>query len=129
MREMQKRAFDTALAQLKEKAFAAALAEGRTMTPEQALAARGPVKTPTTASEGSSSIPHTRKSPPYPAGLTEREVEVLRKVAQGLTDAQVAEELYMSHHTVNSHLKSIYSKIGVSSRSAATRWAIEHGLV
>lgn len=129
VREMQKRAIDTALAQLREKAFAAALAEGRTMTPEQALAARGPVKTPTTASEGSSSIPHTRKAPQYPAGLTEREVEVLRKVAEGLTDAQIADRLVISPSTVNSHLKSIYSKIGVSSRSAAIRWAIDHGLL
>jgi DNA-binding CsgD family transcriptional regulator len=61
-------------------------------------------------------------------GLTEREVEVLRSVAQGLTDAQVAEQLVISPRTVHSHLNSIYSKLGISSRSAATRYAIEHDL-
>ncbi len=60
--------------------------------------------------------------------LTEREIEVLRTVAQGLTDAQVAEQLVISRRTVNSHLNSIYSKLGITSRSAATRYAIEHDL-
>ena len=69
------------------------------------------------------------KAAPYPAGLTAREVEVLRLVAQGLTDGQVAEQLVISPRTVNWHLTSIYSKLGVSSRSAATRFAIEHKLV
>ncbi len=63
-----------------------------------------------------------------PAGLTTRELEVLQLVAAGLTDAQVAERLIISRRTVNAHLGSIYSKIGVNSRSAATRFAIEHGL-
>ena len=69
------------------------------------------------------------KLPSYPAGLTAREVEVLRLVAQGLTDAQVAEQLVISPRTVNFHLTSIYSKLGVSSRSAATRYAMEQHLV
>ena len=64
-----------------------------------------------------------------PAGLTAREMEVLRLVAQGLTDAQVAEQLVISPRTVNFHLTSIYSKLQVSSRSAATRYAIEQHLV
>jgi DNA-binding NarL/FixJ family response regulator len=61
-------------------------------------------------------------------GLTTREMEVLRLVAQGLTDAQVAEQLVISPRTVNAHLTSIYSKLGVPSRTAATRYAIEHQL-
>jgi ATP/maltotriose-dependent transcriptional regulator MalT len=65
----------------------------------------------------------------FPAGLTAREVEVLRLVAQGLTDAQVAERLILSRRTVSTHLTSIYSKIQVASRSAATRYAVEQGLV
>jgi predicted ATPase/DNA-binding CsgD family transcriptional regulator len=64
-----------------------------------------------------------------PAGLTSREIEVLRLVAQGLTDAQVAERLILSRRTVSTHLTSIYSKLQVASRSAATRFAVEHGLV
>jgi DNA-binding NarL/FixJ family response regulator len=55
-------------------------------------------------------------------------VEVLRLVAQGLTDAQVAEKLVVSTRTVNSHMSSIYSKLGVSSRTAATRFALEQHL-
>ena len=69
------------------------------------------------------------KAPAYPDGMTAREVEVLRLVAQGLTNEQVAERLVISPRTVNSHLTSIFSKIGVSSRGAATRYAIEHHLV
>jgi len=68
-------------------------------------------------------------APPKPSGLpddlTEREVEILRLVAQGLTDAQVAERLVISPRTVQGHLRSIYSKLDVTSRTAATRFAIE----
>ena len=63
-----------------------------------------------------------------PAGLSAREVEVLRLVAQGLTDAEVAAELSISPRTIGGHLRSVYSKIGVSSRAAATRFALDHGL-
>lgn len=65
----------------------------------------------------------------YPAGLTAREVEVLRLVAQGLTDAQVAERLYLGRRTIGSHLRSIYNKLGVDSRTAAAVFAAEHGLI
>jgi DNA-binding CsgD family transcriptional regulator len=66
--------------------------------------------------------------PTYPAGLSVREVEVLRLVAGGLTDGQVADELFLSHRTVGRHLTSIYRKLGVASRAAATRFAVEHRL-
>jgi DNA-binding CsgD family transcriptional regulator len=68
-------------------------------------------------------------TPTYPDGLTAREVEVLRLVASGLSNIQVSECLVISRRTVDTHLTSIYSKIGVSSRSAATRYAMEHHLV
>jgi predicted ATPase/DNA-binding CsgD family transcriptional regulator len=61
--------------------------------------------------------------------LSARQVEVLQLVAQGLSDAEVADRLFLSKHTVNAHLRTIYSKIGVSSRSAAARFAMEQGLV
>jgi predicted ATPase/DNA-binding CsgD family transcriptional regulator len=63
-----------------------------------------------------------------PNSLTKRELEILRLVAQGLTDAQIAERLVLSPRTVNAHLTSIYNKLGVNSRTAATRFAMEHGL-
>lgn len=61
--------------------------------------------------------------------LTKREIEILRLVAQGLSDTQVAERLVLSPRTVNAHLTSIYQKLAVNSRAAATRFAIEMGLV
>jgi DNA-binding NarL/FixJ family response regulator len=64
----------------------------------------------------------------YPDDLTAHEVEVLRLLAQGWSDAQIAQYLVISPRTVNRHTTSIYSKIGVSSRSAATRYAIEQHL-
>jgi predicted ATPase/DNA-binding CsgD family transcriptional regulator len=113
---------------LGEKAFATAWAEGRNMTPEQALAAHGKAMIPTSMPARPASAP-PMKSPPSPAGLTAREVEVLRLLAMGLTDAQIAEQLVLSLHTVHAHLRAIYSKLGVTSRSAATRYAFEHHLV
>jgi DNA-binding CsgD family transcriptional regulator/tetratricopeptide (TPR) repeat protein/DNA-binding Lrp family transcriptional regulator len=64
-----------------------------------------------------------------PGGLTARELEVLRLVAHGLTDARIADQLFLSPRTVSGHLQSIFSKLGVSSRSAATAFAYTHHLV
>lgn len=64
-----------------------------------------------------------------PRGLSHREAEVLRLVAAGKSNRDVAEALVISQHTVARHLQNIYGKIGVSSRSGATAFAFEHGLV
>ena len=61
--------------------------------------------------------------------LTSRELDVLKLVAGGLTNREIAERLGTSVRTVDAHLRSIYGKIGVTSRSAATRYALELGLV
>ncbi len=106
---------------LGERAFAAAWAQGRSMTPQQALAAKGQKPAPPATT---TVIP----SPTYPDGLTAREVEVLRLLAGGLTDLQIAEKLILSPRTVHTHISSIYTKLSVTSRSAATRYAIEHHL-
>ena len=110
-------------AQLGEEAFATLRSEGRSMTPQQALAAlqRGEMPQPRLAAKPSA--PST-----YPAGLTEREVEVLREVAKGLTIAQIAEQLRIRFHTANAHVRSTYKKLEVTSRSAAVRYALEHHL-
>ena len=63
-----------------------------------------------------------------PRGLTAREAEVLRLVAAGKTNRQVAAALVISEHTVARHLQNIFAKLDVSSRSAATAFAFEHGL-
>ena len=128
-RPLYERAMATARVQLGEQAFATAWQEGRTMTLEQVLAASERVALSATTPAGPPATTTAKTLPTYPAGLTTREVEVLRLVAQGLTDAQVAEQLVISPRTVNFHLTSIYSKLGVSSRATATRYAIEHQLV
>lgn len=63
------------------------------------------------------------------ADLTEREIEVLRLVARGLPNRQIAQRLGVSPKTVDNHLQSIYSKIDVSTRAAATFFAMQHHLV
>ena len=62
-------------------------------------------------------------------GLTERELEVLRLVAAGESNRQIAEALVLSEHTVARHLQNIFAKLGLSSRTAAGAFAFEHGLV
>ena len=64
-----------------------------------------------------------------PAGLTNREVEVLRLVADGMTNNEIAATLVLSAKTVSRHLSNIFTKIGVSSRSSATAFAFDHHLV
>jgi predicted ATPase/DNA-binding CsgD family transcriptional regulator len=108
-----------------KRIFSAYWAQGRSMTPEQALAAQGNVAAPST----DAGSPPAGNSSTNPAGLSAREVEVLRWVARGFTDAQVAAQLIISPRTVTSHLSSVYNKLGVTSRSAATRYAVEHQLV
>jgi DNA-binding CsgD family transcriptional regulator len=64
-----------------------------------------------------------------PGGLTPREVEVLSLVAQGMSNREVADALVLSEKTVARHLANIFTKLGVSSRTAAAAFAYEHGLV
>jgi predicted ATPase/DNA-binding CsgD family transcriptional regulator len=60
--------------------------------------------------------------------LTTREIEVLRLLAKGLSNKQIAECLVLSPHTVSGHIQSIFGKLALNSRSAATRYALEHHL-
>lgn len=106
--------------QLGEQAFISAWNEGQAMTLEQLLAGPEPQMSPTTPS-----TPSVTSS----GGLTPREREILCLLAQSLSSAQIAEQLVISLTTVNSHIRTIYSKLGISSRSAATRYAVEHHLV
>ncbi|EFH90100.1 LuxR C-terminal-related transcriptional regulator [Ktedonobacter racemifer] len=120
-----------ARALLGEESFKLAFAEGLTMTPSQVLQARSQAP----LSLSSASIPNNEESHTAApnstvlAGLTTREIEVLRLLATGMTSAQIAEKLVISILTVNTHVRSIYSKLGVTSRSAATRYALEHKLL
>lgn len=66
---------------------------------------------------------------PLPAGLTARQVEVLRLVARGCSNLEIAEHLVISRRTAEHHVQDVYLRIGVSSRAAAALFAMEHGLV
>ncbi len=70
-----------------------------------------------------------REPVPRPAGLSERECDVLRLVASGLATKQAARQLGISPKTCDHHIQSVYSKAGVSTRAGATLFALEHGLV
>ncbi|GLV53906.1 hypothetical protein KDH_07570 [Dictyobacter sp. S3.2.2.5] len=99
--------------QLGAQAFAVATHEGRALTREQLSSRLESQLIPARSSEE----------------LTARENDVLRLLAEGLSSARIAKRLAISTATVNTHVRTIYSKLNVSSRSAATRYAIEHDLV
>ncbi len=119
--------------QLGEQNFVQALNEGRAMIPAQALSAQEQMilayQAPTTSIIPDETDQQQTHSSSLLDTLTEREREVLRLVAQGLSDAQVANILVISPRTVNAHLRSIYSKLNVTSRHAATMFALEHHLI
>ena len=113
-------------AALGDDAFAAAWDAGRALSADEAVAEAAALATPTTGAP-----PQPRQSaasPPLPGGLSEREGAVLQLVARGLTNAQVAERLFLSPRTVDAHLRNIYEKLNAGSRTEATRFALEHGL-
>ena len=65
----------------------------------------------------------------YPDGLTQREVEVLRLLAQGRSNSQISEELVVAEGTTRRHVANIYEKIGVANRAEATGYALREGLL
>ena len=70
-----------------------------------------------------------RRRREWPAGLTNREIEVLRLLVRGLSNKEIAERLVISRKTAGSHVEHIYSKIGVSNRARASLFAMKHGLL
>lgn len=73
--------------------------------------------------------PSGRSGPAWPAGLTDREVEVLRAITRGLANKQIARELHVAQATVHTHVINLYGKIGVNTRAGATLFAFEHDLI
>jgi predicted ATPase/DNA-binding NarL/FixJ family response regulator len=108
-----------ARSQLDEAAWTAAWTEGRVMSLEQAVE----------YALEQEQAPEPAAPEPHLAGLSAREADVLRLVAKGLTNAEVAEKLFLSSRTVDWHLSSIYRKLGLHSRTEASRFASEHGLL
>jgi predicted ATPase/DNA-binding CsgD family transcriptional regulator len=119
----------TTRATVGEDQFAAAWQEGQAMTLEAVLTApaHAPLLSQHPADERHAPSPPHAPAARTPAdNLTAREVEVLRLLAQGLTNAQMAERLVISPRTIHAHVRAIYSKLGLPSRVAATHYAIEH---
>ncbi len=73
--------------------------------------------------------PSPKARRPRPGGLTRREIEVLRLLADGRSAAEIATQLFISTRTAEHHVQNIYTKLGVANRAAATRWAVEHQVV
>jgi predicted ATPase/DNA-binding CsgD family transcriptional regulator len=134
-RASHERAVAAVRADLEETAFAQAWAEGQAMTMEQAMTAAQNVQAQLASRQEIQTLvpspaPSTGITPGGNSfGLTTREIEVLQLVSLGLTDAQIAEKLVISPRTVEAHVRSILNKLGVNSRTSATRSAIAHQLV
>ena len=79
------------------------------------------------AAAGLADLPRTPAA--WPAGLSQREVEVLRLIARGRTNKEAAAALHVSPKTVGRHVENLYTKIGVQSRAAAAVFAMEHHLL
>jgi len=99
--------------------------QGRGMTPQQAYSKQEVVPVPSALPVPS--VPAENEASAL--GLTRRERDVLRLLAQGFTNAQIAEALIIGQVTVNGYVRSIYSKLAVNTRAAATRYALDHHLV
>jgi len=121
----------TTRAQLGQEPFAVAWQEGREMTLEEALVMPEPAALHQPVTDSLQPLPSRRPPAPTtpPDELTAREVEVLRLLAQGLSNTQMAERLVISPRTIHAHIRSIYSKLDLTSRVAATRYAIDHHLL
>jgi DNA-binding NarL/FixJ family response regulator len=82
-----------------------------------------------TVSEPIGRADHGRSAAARDAGLTERELEILRALGQGQSNKAIAGSLWLAEQTVKFHLTNIYRKLGVSSRTEAVHWAFRHGLL
>jgi len=125
LRAKNEQAIGSARAALGEEAFSAAWAAGGELSLEQAVAEAQTVAVD--AGRPDHADPDHRPSGSI-GELSRRELEVVALVAEGLTNAQVAERLFLSPRTVNAHLNSIYRKLELGSRSAVVRFAVEHDL-
>jgi predicted ATPase/DNA-binding CsgD family transcriptional regulator len=123
------RTLQAARSQLGEETFAALWAGGQAMTPEEVLAVQKHISGSEQVYALTPGNLTTTSPSPFPSGLTMREVEVLRLLADELTYKQIAERLVISPKTVNIHVASIYRKLGVTTRTAATLYAIKQHLI
>jgi non-specific serine/threonine protein kinase len=123
-----RRSLQPAWQALGEQEGKAAFEEGQAMSFEEALAYALEAPPPQRGAGDTSGVGQ-EEIEADPTGLSARELEVLKLVAEGLTDSQVAQRLYLSPRTIGHHLRSAYRKLGVSSRTAAVKEAAERSLI
>jgi len=99
---------------------------GRELSPEQAVVAAGDIITQTRAARASSASGY---APHDHAGLTPRELDVLRLLTQGLSDKEIGEALFIGTRTVQTHVANLFAKLGVNARAEAAAVAVRRGLV
>jgi len=110
---------------LAEDAFAAVWSEGRALSTDEAVAYALTVEA---ATAGKASAPPVRSASARPGGLSPREVDVARLIAQGHTNRRIAERLVIAEWTVDTHVRHILTKLNVRSRAQVAAWAVEQGL-
>jgi HD-GYP domain-containing protein (c-di-GMP phosphodiesterase class II) len=120
---------DTYRRLIEDRPYRRALAPMRAADRLEADAKAGRLDTDATAAVIEAAGLSRRVRRPRPADLTERQVEVLRLVSRGLSNADIAAQLVLSRRTVEHHVQDIYLKIGVSTRAGAAMFAMQHGLV
>jgi DNA-binding NarL/FixJ family response regulator len=106
--------------------FAAAFEAGRLLTGDEAVAEAESLAAMVQSAESTAAV---SQRPEATGKLSKRELEVVRLVADGKTDAEIADDLFIARRTVTSHLTSIFTKLGVDNRAAAAAYAIRHDLI
>jgi ATP/maltotriose-dependent transcriptional regulator MalT len=127
-REEYERTVEGIHAHLDDAAFANAWKEGHTMTLDEVLAAQEAILQAAPLPTEQPQPSPAKSTPTYPHELTAREVDVLRLVAAGSSNQEIADTLVISERTVNSHLVHIFNKLGVNNRAGAAAFAIRHKL-
>src|SRR5262249_52845476 len=120
-RAAYERALETTRTRLGEAAFAAAWSSGQALPFDDAI----------DLAEAVLALAKQQGTPPplsTVAGLPPRELEVLRLLPRGLSNPAIAEALFVSRRTVQTHLTHIYGKLGVATRAEAIAYAVQHGL-
>jgi len=121
-RAMYERDLAAAHRGLSEVAFAAAWAAGRALPLEDALAEAEAVF----AAVAEGAVAPDRPAPAH--GLSSRELEVVRLIAEGRSNQEIADALFIGHRTATTHVRNILNKLGLDSRTAVAAWAIRQGL-
>lgn len=121
-------ALEQARGELGDVAFAAAQEIGRRMSSDEVRSDLLGTEVPSSAPADQPPARTSRPAATYPAGLTSREVDVLRLIAAGRTTREIADELVITVNTVESHVTHVYQKIGARGRAEATSFAYRHGL-